>query len=115
MKWIFINKCLIRYLNKRKNGSLILSYDLFCEKPRESIRDIELFLRIKIPKDYVSKIRNMNYHNIGGNRLANKENRKNIKEIKKDEKWKEQQGRFTQFISSIITYFPNKRWVYNEN
>jgi len=114
LKWIFINSILRRYQKISNIKTLNVSYDYFSDNPDKEIKRIEDFLKIKIPQDYISVIRKMNYHNIGGNRLGLKKNRRNIKEIKRDQKWETQQNFISKLITTIITWPFNKIWVYKK-
>ena len=113
-KWILMNALINKYLKKANVRSLAISYNLFCKDPAKYLNQINQFLKIYIPSDYISVIKDMNYHNLGGNKLARLENRQKFSEIKEDNKWRTQQNKFKKFLSTLICYIFNKRWVYRQ-
>ncbi|MFC1662958.1 hypothetical protein ACFL04_02190 [Patescibacteria group bacterium] len=115
LKWIFVNKLIFRYLRLSQVKSLVISYDQFCENPNKYLKTIGSFIDIVIPDNYPEIIRLMDYHNLGGNRLARTEKRKEFSQIKKDDNWKINKGPLTRFLATIISYPFNKKWVYRKH
>lgn len=115
LKWIFLNTCMFKYLRIRKNmhcKNLVIGYEHLCTNPEATIKRIENFLGISIEKNYPKLIRKMECHNIGGNRIALKENRSKFRSIIMDNEWKTKQNIITKLLASSIVYPLNKKWVY---
>ena len=113
-KWILMNTLIFKYIKRSKVNSLNISYDSFCLESEKYIKKLNKFLNINISNNYIEIARNMDYHCMGGNRLSHKENRAKIAGITIDEKWKTQRNKFTRIMSTGISYFFNKKWVYTK-
>lgn len=114
LKWIFVNIALIKFQKKSNIKSLNVSYDKFCENPMYYLKEIEKFVGIDIPSNYIEIAKNMDYHNIGGNRLRLKENRAKLEAIKIDNKWQYQQNFCTKSVATVLTFVFNKKWVFGK-
>jgi hypothetical protein len=84
-RWIVMNGLISASIRKLKIRSIRVSYDRFCLDPATVIKELEAFLGIAIPDDYIQTIQGMDYHSIRGNRLRLAQNRKGIEKISDDE------------------------------
>ncbi|PIS42488.1 MAG: hypothetical protein COT24_03260 [Candidatus Kerfeldbacteria bacterium CG08_land_8_20_14_0_20_40_16] len=115
LKWIFMNSLINRFIKKHNINSIQISYNQLCKDPDKYINELENFLNIKIPSDYFSIIKQMEYHSIGGNRISLRDNRLQFPGIIEDIKWKSNQHLIKKLLGSLITYPFNKKWVYNKS
>lgn len=115
LKWLAANLLVGKFIKKEKIKSIRLSFECFCKNPENYIKELNNFLGIVIPDNYAEVIKNMDYHNIGGNRMSKKQRRKEFSGIYYDEKWKEEQGFLNKIISTVICYPFNKEWVFKSN
>lgn len=101
-KWLFMNIFIQRFIKIKKLKNLVLSYDNFCGNSINEIKRIEEYLGIEIPTDYSSVVREMDYHNIGGNRMSKKSNRKMFDRIRFDCKWKKELSKIRILIVDLF-------------
>jgi hypothetical protein len=104
---VLISVFLFRCIDGEKK--LRMGYDLFAKDPRSFIEKINNKFGLKIdPDNFLEKINQEKSYRFAGNSMRGRE----IKEIKTDRSWK---GNFSfpvKLIISILTYIPNKIWVY---
>ncbi len=111
LKWIKGNLLLSLFLNRciDKNKRIRISYDLFANNPEFYIEEINNKFGLKIdPNNYLDIINFEPSYRFAGNSVR----RKNLKEIKKDQSWEDNFSYPIKLIFNIITYIPNKIWVY---
>ncbi len=111
LKWVKGNLLLSLFLNRciDKNKRIRISYDLFANNPEFYIEKINNKFGLKIdPNNYLDIINSEPSYRFAGNSVR----RKNLKEIKKDQSWEDNFSYPIKLIFNIITYIPNKIWVY---
>lgn len=113
-KWIVANSFTEKFLVRSGIKNIKISLNLFCENPDKHIKEISDFLGIEIPDNYREVAKDMDYHNIGGNRLSKIEKRRQFGGVRPMEGWMKERNVFDRVLSSAICYFFNKRWVYNK-
>jgi len=110
-KWIVANALIQAYIRKSHLKTLHISYETLCQHPEEAFKRIKAFTGIKIPHDYVAKIRTAkDYHNIGGNRIRRKANREKFEGVIYASNRKVLSNPAMHFISTLIVWPFNKWW-----
>jgi len=108
LKWNFINYIIVKYLKKRDySKNLVIDYEEFCKNPKKGISSIEDFLQIKIPKEYVKKIRSMEHHGLAQNRISQKEKRKKFEGISLKQ-YNKKRSTVKKLLEKLLTYPSSK-------
>jgi len=110
-KWIVANTLIRAYIKKSGLKTLYISHAQLCKSPDDTLKKIEEFAGIRIPKDYTQKIRIMpNYHNMGGNRIRRKDFREKFDGIVENEMGERKQNPLESFIGTLIARPFDKWW-----
>ncbi len=108
-EWIFINMISIRILKKYRLPYIHISYDLFCQEPKQYFNKFNEFMKFD---DNIIELNNSSspeiIHQISGNMYSID----NLQEIKYDQQWRIQQKTFNKIVGTFITALFNRIWVY---
>ncbi|MEA3364077.1 MAG: hypothetical protein U9Q79_00430 [Candidatus Hydrogenedentes bacterium] len=110
-KWMLVNTLMFRYFRKVPRRRLVIDYGELCRRPDTVLARVEEYLDISLPDDYIDIIRTMDYHHIGGNRLAAKDRREKMTALTYDDRWRREQPCLTRFVASVLAYPFLRRWM----
>lgn len=106
-RWLAVNLSIKIYLALHDIDSIFVVYDQFCQNPDYTLNKIREKWGIDIPIDYISSIRETEYHNIHGNLLKFS----NIEDIRWDQSWKEQLPAWKKITIDILFGWANYLFV----
>ena len=111
LRWVTVNILVGHYLRKKKHRYIRISYDQFATDPRKHLSKINKSMGLKVdPDNFIKEVNKQTYHHIDGNPRS----REKLEKIHYDQSWKRQMGIFRRTFYNIITYIPNRRWVYHK-
>jgi len=112
--WFLVNWSIKKFLKcprLRRENILELSYDIFSQNPEKFIKIInEKFNVCVSPLHVVENINKEKFQAFCGNPMR----RKKMKNIFYDQKWKVVLPVHLKIVANIISYVPNKFWVYDK-
>lgn len=116
-KWLFINSFLRVYHNRysKQGRSYLVSYEKFTQDPESYRVFLNKELGINIPDNYVEIVPQMdNYHNLGGNRSARPDKRKDFTGIYYRKSW-EKNSKFKNKLADILVGRFNRKWTNHDS
>ncbi len=110
LDWLIINISTNLFTRANRIPSLTLSYNKFCQSPKEYIKSLESFLEVDIPENYNQKIRRLEQHLRAGNPMRTK--LENFEGVHYSRSWQKELSFIEKVVSTIILAPFNYFWVY---
>lgn len=107
--WVLVNYSTLRFFKKNKIQYYGLSYESLCKETTQKINELNQFLKINIPINYIEEVRSKETHIRAGNWMKNKI--KSFDGIHYDEKWRTEMPAFYRILFSIICFPFHKKWL----
>lgn len=105
--WLFSNFLTRRYLSKQ--NSIKLSYDQFVQDPLAHLERINDQFGLEIDLDnFIEDVNKEKFYTFSGNPMRFKK----LEGIRYDQAWRKAMPKWKQMILSVLTYIPNRVWVY---